>query len=110
MTTRTAATIGALMTSVRPLVSIVDDDQAVREALADLVDELGFAPRSYASAEEVLAGNGVGRTSCLIVDIAMPALSGPDLLRELERRGHDIPIVFVTGLADETTRNRMLAL
>ncbi|MDB5396487.1 MAG: todT 3 [Rhodospirillales bacterium] len=90
------------------LVSIVDDDQSVRESLPDLLNEFGFAVRAFSSAEEFLASDCVDQTRCLILDIAMPGMSGPDLQRNLTLRQQDIPIVFITAHADETVRPRML--
>ena len=72
----------------RPLVSVVDDDESVRESLPDLLKEFGFAVRAFSSPEEFLASDCVGQTKCLILDIAMPGMSGPDLQRELKLRGH----------------------
>jgi FixJ family two-component response regulator len=94
---------------IRSLVSVVDDDESVRESLPDLLRELGFAVQAFASAEEFLASDCVGQTRCLILDIAMPGMSGPDLQRELTRRGQEIPIVFITAHKDETVRPSMLA-
>jgi FixJ family two-component response regulator len=90
------------------VVSVVDDDESVRESLPDLLKELGFAARAFSSAKEFLASNGLGQTLCLILDIAMPGMTGPDLQRELKRRGLVIPIVFITAHRDETVRTRML--
>jgi FixJ family two-component response regulator len=92
----------------RPLVSVVDDDESVRESLPDLLRELGYAVRAFSSAEEFLASDCVGETRCLILDIAMPSMSGPDLQRELTLRAREIPIVFITAQADETLRPRSL--
>jgi FixJ family two-component response regulator len=93
----------------RLLVSIVDDDESVRESLPDLLKEFGFAVEAFSSAEEFLASDHIGRTSCLILDMAMPGMSGPDLQQELKLRRQDIPIVFITGHGDETVRPRALA-
>ena len=93
----------------RPLVSVVDDDESVRESLPDLLKELGFAVRAFSSAEEFLASDCVSETRCLILDVAMPGMSGPDLQRELTHRGQKIPIVFITGQADEDLRRQLLA-
>ena len=93
---------------IRSLVSVVDDDESVRESLPDLLRELGFAVQAFASAEEFLASDFVAQTRCLILDIAMPGMSGPDLQRELVLRGQAIPIVFITAHADETVRPRLL--
>jgi FixJ family two-component response regulator len=92
----------------RPLVSVVDDDESVRESLPDLLRELGYSVRAFSSAEEFLASDCVGETRCLILDIAMPNMSGPDLQRELTLRAREIPIVFITAQADETLRPRSL--
>jgi FixJ family two-component response regulator len=92
----------------RSLVSVVDDDESVRESLPDLLRELGFAVRPFSSAEEFLASDCVAQTRCLILDIAMPGMSGPDLQQELKRRRQEITIIFITALADETVRPRML--
>jgi FixJ family two-component response regulator len=94
---------------LRSLVSIVDDDESVRESLPDLLQELGFSACAFSSAEEFLASNCAPQTRCLILDIAMPSMSGPDLQRELKRRGQDIPIVFITAHGDvRTTRARLI--
>ena len=93
---------------VRSLVSVVDDDESVRESLPDLLRELGFAVEAFSSAEEFLASDCVSQTRCLILDIAMPGMTGPDLQRELTRRRQDIPIVFITAHKDETIRPRVL--
>jgi FixJ family two-component response regulator len=90
------------------LVSVVDDDESVRESLPDLLRELGFAVQVFSSAEEFLASEYVGQTQCLILDIAMPGMTGPDLQRELTRRRQEIPIVFITAHRDETVRPRLL--
>ena len=89
------------MTSPRPLVSVVDDDESVRESLPDMLREFGYEPRAFASAEEVLASDSIADTRCLILDIAMPGISGPELHRELLRRGHTIPVIFITALVDK---------
>src|ERR1700674_3577001 len=92
----------------RPLVSVVDDDESVRESLPDLLRELGFAVEAFASAEEFLASDRVGQTRCLILDVAMPGMSGPDLQRELTARRQAIPIIFITAQGDRATRPRLL--
>jgi FixJ family two-component response regulator len=79
------------------LVAVVDDDESVRESLPDLLRELGFAAQSFASAEEFLRSDVVDQTRCLLLDIGMPGLSGPDLEHELKQRRKNIPIVFITG-------------
>ena len=92
----------------RLLVSVVDDDESVRESLPDLLRECGYAAQAFSSAEEFLASDYVGQTGCLILDIAMPGMTGPELHRELMRRKSRIPVVFVTAQGDELTRPRML--
>ncbi len=92
----------------RPLVAVVDDDQSVRESLPDLLREFGFRSRAFSSAEEFLASDYVGQIGCLILDIAMPGMSGPGLQRELILRGQEIPIVFITAHGDESVRPCLL--
>jgi FixJ family two-component response regulator len=92
----------------RLLVSVVDDDESVRESLPDLLRELGYAVRVFPSAEGFLASDSVAETGCLVLDIAMPGMTGLDLQRELAARGREIPIVFITAQADETVRARVL--
>jgi len=92
----------------RSLVSIVDDDESVRESLPDLLREFGFTVQAFSSAEEFLASDCVAQTRCLILDIAMPGMSGPELQRELTRRMHRIPIVFITAHGDGAVRPRSL--
>jgi len=91
------------------LVSVVDDDESVRESLPDLLREFGFIARSFSSAEEFLASECVGQTNCLILDVGMPGMSGPELQRELKLRGQHIPIVFITAHRDESVRPQVLA-
>ena len=95
--------------SKRSLVSVVDDDESVRESLPDLLRQFGFAVLAFSSAEAFLASNAVSETSCLILDIAMPGMSGPDLQQELMRRREKIPVVFITADEDRTVRSRLLA-
>jgi len=93
---------------VSSLVSVVDDDESVRESLPDLLRVCGFRVHAFSSAEEFLASGLVNQTECLILDVAMPGTTGPELQQELRRRQQDIPIVFITALRDETLRPRML--
>jgi FixJ family two-component response regulator len=90
------------------LLSVVDDDQSVRESLPDLLGEFGFSTRAFSSAEEFLLSGFIDQTSCLILDIAMPGMSGPELHLELKRRGQDVPTIFISGQRDETIRDRLL--
>jgi FixJ family two-component response regulator len=90
-------------------IAVVDDDDAVREALSDVLREFGFVVDVFASAEAFLASDVKDRTDCLVLDIAMPGMTGLELQRELKRRGQRIPIVFITAHADRTLRPRVLA-
>ncbi len=90
------------------LVSIVDDDESIRESLPDLLKHFGFGARAFSSAEEFLASDYVGQTQCLILDVAMPGMTGPDLQRELMRRRAAIPIIFITADRDMTVRQRLI--
>ena len=98
------------MTAERSLVSVIDDDESVRESLPDLLRQFGFAAVAFASAEAFLESQLVGRTRCLVLDVAMPGMSGLDLQLELARRHWEIPIVFITATGDQTIRPRVLAL
>jgi FixJ family two-component response regulator len=97
------------MKANRSLVTIVDDDESVRESLPDLLQQLGFAVEAFASAEAFLASDVVRATSCLLLDVAMPGMSGPDLQQELAHRREKIPIIFITASGDRTVRPRLLA-
>jgi FixJ family two-component response regulator len=98
----------AKLMDTRPLISVVDDDESVRESLPDLLKEFGFAAQAFSSAEEFLVSRYLKETKCLILDVAMPGLSGPDLQQELTRRRQVIPIVFITAHRDERVRPRLL--
>jgi FixJ family two-component response regulator len=93
----------------RPLISVVDDDESVRESLPDLLKEFGFDAQSFSSAEEFLASETLAETNCLLLDVAMPGMTGTDLQRELLLREQSIPIVFITGQRDAATRLRLIA-
>jgi FixJ family two-component response regulator len=95
--------------ATRSLVSVVDDDASVRDSLPDLLRELGFDARAFSSAEAFLASEFVDDTCCLILDIAMPGMSGTELYRELGRRRQHIPTIFITATADTALRPRLLA-
>jgi FixJ family two-component response regulator len=93
----------------RPLITVVDDDESVRESLPDLLKEFGFDAQAFSSAEEFLASESIAETRCLLLDVAMPGMTGPDLQRELTRREQSIPIVFITAQRDEAIRPRLIA-
>ena len=93
-------------TSKRSLLSVVDDDEMLRESLPELLREFGFAARAFSSGQEFLSSNYVDETRCLILDVAMPEMSGLDLQQELKRRGQAIPIIFISGHKDENIRKQ----
>ena len=92
------------LTATRSLVCVVDDDESVRESLPDLLRSFGMDVQSFASAATFLASDAMERTGCLILDVSMPEISGPELQQELSRRKRSIPIVFITAHAEERTR------
>jgi FixJ family two-component response regulator len=92
------------MIAARPLVAVVDDDESVRESLPDLLGVLGYDTRAFSSAEAFLASKEVSKTKTLVLDIAMPGMSGPELVEELARTGHKIPVVFITAHRDAGVR------
>jgi len=96
------------MNVAKPLVSVVDDDESVRESLPDLLREFGFSVNAFSSAQEFLQSDSVDKTRCLILDVAMPGMTGPELYRELLRRGQPIPVVFITAHRDDTVRPRLI--
>jgi FixJ family two-component response regulator len=91
-----------------PLVTVVDDDESVRESLPDLLKQFGFSARAFSSAEEFLSSDCVDQTRCLIVDVVMPRITGLDLQRQLKLRSPAIPIIFITGQKEEGIRKRAL--
>ena len=95
--------------SKRPLISVVDDDESVRESLPDLLREFGFDAHAFSSADEFLGSKSLDQTDCLILDVAMPGRSGPELQQELAVRRPETPIVFITAHCDEALRFRLLA-
>jgi FixJ family two-component response regulator len=92
----------------RPLVALVDDDESVRESLPDLLREFGFEVRAFASAQAFLASANFAVTRCLILDIAMPGMTGPELYQELGRRGYSFPTIFITAKAENGIRARLM--
>jgi FixJ family two-component response regulator len=92
----------------QPLICVVDDDESVRESLPDLLRELGFAAKAFASAREFLTSDEVSATRCLLLDVAMPEMSGPQLQQELMLRGSAIRIIFITARIDATVRQQLL--
>jgi FixJ family two-component response regulator len=96
--------------AIPSLVAVVDDDESVRESLPILLRECGFEAQAFASAEAFLASGSLGQTSCLILDVAMPGMTGPELQHELKLRGRIIPTIFITGDGDQAVRPRLLRL
>ncbi|GLU85023.1 MULTISPECIES: response regulator transcription factor [Rhizobium] len=96
------------MGGVRDLISVVDDDVSVRESLPPLLKSLGFPAEAFESAEAFLQSTSMQKTACIVLDITMPGMSGPDLFRELVRRGLRIPVVFITAIHDDVLRTELL--
>ena len=95
--------------SEKSLVAVIDDNESVRESLPELLEHVGFAVEAFDSAEAFLESDVVGQTRCLILDVGLPGMSGPDLQQELSRQGRAIPIVFITAQGDASLRPRLLA-
>ena len=94
--------------AVRPLVSVVDDDVSVRESLPDLLRVSGFDAKAFASAEEYLSSDCIDQTHCLVLDISMPGMSGPELHRELVLRQKNFPVIFITANGNPTLRQHLI--
>lgn len=90
-----------------PMISIVDDDESVRESIKALLRSLGYAARTFPSVEEFLRSN-LDETSCLILDVQMKTLSGIELQERLIGEGRRTPIIFVTAVSDEQIRDQVL--
>jgi FixJ family two-component response regulator len=91
------------------MVAVVDDDVSVRESLLNLLAEFGYAVDAFSSAEDFLASDCLSRTGCLILDIALPAMSGPELQRELGLRKQQIPIIYITALVNERVHAQVIS-
>ena len=94
--------------AVNKLISVVDDDESVRESLPDLLRSFGLEVEAFSSAEAFLGSESFARTACLILDVAMPGMTGPELQQELLRRKSGIPIVFISANSDERMRPKVL--
>jgi FixJ family two-component response regulator len=90
------------------VISIVDDDESVREATKSLVRSLGYKSLTFSSAEEFLESPYLNGTACLITDVQMPGLSGVELQDRLIAAGHRIPVIFVTGFPDDRLHAHVL--
>jgi FixJ family two-component response regulator len=91
------------------LISVIDDDVSLRESLPDLLEMFGFAARHFASAEQFLASDALADTRCLLLDVSMPGMSGPQLQCELNRRELKISIIFMTARYDRGLGADLLA-
>ena len=89
--------------------TLLDSVDIHARAWVDAFAEFGHEVRAFATAEEYLAANHGDQTKCLILDVTLPGMSGPDLQNELRRRGRDLPIIFITARTDDTLRPRLLA-
>ena len=94
--------------TTRTLIAVIDDDESVRESLPDLLLELGFDALAFASAEEFLTSDATDDVRCMILDVAMPGMTGPELYQELGRRGRHLPVIFITAHADATVRDQLI--
>jgi FixJ family two-component response regulator len=91
-----------------PLISVVDDDDSVRESLQGLIRSVGFAVQVFASAEEFLQSDHLSQTHCLILDVRMPGMNGLELQRELADTHCEIPVIFITAHGNENARTQAL--
>lgn len=95
--------------SAQALVAVVDDSESVRESLTDLLQQVGFTVQAFGSAEAFLTSDAPDATTCLVLDVGLPGMSGPELQQELQRRDKGIPVVFITAQADTALPQRLLA-
>ena len=96
------------MQKINQLISVIDDDESVREAVKGLMKSLGYSAEAFASAEEFLESRQVPRTSCLIADVQMPGMTGLELHRHLVASGKTIPTILITAYPDDSMRVRAL--
>ena len=97
------------MATAKPIVFVVDDDVWIRESLPDLLREFGFSARAFSSGQEFLSSDDLDETRCLILDVAMPGMSGLEVQEELKRCGQAIPVIFISGQKDEEVRKQALS-
>ena len=91
-----------------PLISIVDDDEALRSSLEDLIRSAGFRVEGFSSAEAFLRSNQVQTTDCLILDVRMPGMTGPGLQRDLRSESADLAIIFITAYENPNVRAQVM--
>ncbi|MBB3539318.1 MULTISPECIES: response regulator [unclassified Rhizobium] len=99
-----------MMVDLRALISVVDDDVSVRESLSGLLGSLGFDVETFSSANDFLRSPRIAEVECIVLDVAMPVMSGPELFQSMISSGRDIPIVFITGVEDEILRDRLISM
>jgi FixJ family two-component response regulator len=109
MTKRPKRAFAISNTDDRPLVAVVDDDESVRESLPDLLKQFGFVTKAFGSAREFLSSGDLSEFHCLLLDVSMPSMSGPELQHALVSQGRRIPIVFLTAHVEGDLRARLLA-
>ena len=97
------------MPKAKPLISIIDDDESVRDAIKGLMRSLGYRVEAVASAQEFLSSRGIRRTSCLITDMQMPVMTGLELHQRLSTSGKPIPTILITAYPDDAVRERALS-
>lgn len=90
-------------------VSVIDDDESVRESVPDLLRAFGFDALAFDSAEAFLASDVIGATRCVILDVAMPGMSGLDLFEQLKQRPQTIPVIFITAQSDGDLCRRLVS-
>jgi FixJ family two-component response regulator len=95
-------------TARSPLISIIDDDLWSRDGLNCYLDSCGYSCAAFCTAEEYLSANALRQTACLVLDVQLPGMKGPELQERLMAAGYRIPIIFVTGYYDERIRDRVL--
>ena len=96
------------MPKTRPLISVVDDDESMREAIRGLMKSLGYTAEAFASAEDFLNSRQVPRTSCLIADVQMPGMTGLEMLPKVKELRPDVPVIMITAYGDADTRRKAL--
>jgi FixJ family two-component response regulator len=99
---------GGKVPKTKPLISVVDDDESMREAIKGLMKSLGYTSQAFASAEEFLNSRQLLRTSCLIADVQMPGMTGLELHRHLVASGKSVPTILITAFPDDSARDRAL--
>jgi FixJ family two-component response regulator len=91
-----------------PVISIIDDDASIRAGLDNLLRSLGYVVSTFASAEAFLESTQLHKTSCVIADVRMPAMSGVQMQSLLRNRGYQVPFIIITAVPDESTRRQAL--